>query len=260
MALFGAERFFTDGERDDRLEAAAVVGQRLAHLLLRTDGPGSSGRIGMPLDETPLSAVATTLLEGREAAQRGTTDELLASLAAGTLDAAIVFTPLGDRRVREALASGTLRLESVRVPSGAQTARTMPFLMDARIPAGAYPRTQGAVDTVGLQVVLAAVSRGYAAHSAAGGPATALPATGMPLSRSQVDRLSGASGAFQAPHPTLPSAWSPPPAPIDEPVFSSVRALDTSLNVFAIGFLLFVVAQTARPRRNTQSRPSTGRE
>ena len=252
LALLTADRFFGPDGRDDRLEAAAVVGQQLAHVMVREGTAGVDGSFGLPNEASGAAAVATALVPDATVAARGTTAELLDELRSGALDAALVFGPAGDRRIREALAAGGLRLQPVHVGAGAGSARTMPFLIDARIPAGAYPSQAEAVDTVGVQVVLAAVSREFAASAAAGGPATALPATGTPLSRAQVERLSNATGAFQAPHPALPSAWTPPPAPVDAPVFSSARALDTTLNAGTIAFLFFVVLQTMRPRRRTE--------
>ena len=246
LALVGAAHFFGDEGRDDRLEAAVVVGERLAHAVVRTGSAGLSGRVGLPLETDRLSVVADTLVGGRTPELRGEASELLAALATGSLDGTLLFAPLGDNAVRDALAAGGLEVVPVRVPATPNAARATPFLVDARIAGGTYPGQPRAVETVGAQVLLAAVSRGFAAAAAAGGPATALPATGTPLSRDQVDRLASAVGSLEAPHPALPSAWTPPPAPIDSPVFSKARALDTALNVFAICFLLFVVAQVAR--------------
>ncbi|WP_152054135.1 glycine betaine ABC transporter substrate-binding protein [Tautonia marina] len=257
LALLGAERFFTlpddaNGEdappdRETRIEAAAVVGTRLVHVVRRRSEQGDapadplSGRVGVPPIGSGAALVAQSLLDdGQEPDASGDPATLLDAVRNGQLDVAILVLPVGDLELPEG-AGEELELQSLANWLSPSRALRAPFLRPARIAAGSYEGQPEPVETLGVQVLLAGPSRRAVALTANSGPAAALTVTGLPLEPDQVQALATATGVPEAPDPTLPSAWSrQPPAP--DPTLSIASAiLSTVLNILAIAFLIWVI-------------------
>ena len=271
LAILGAERFFArDGARppirESRVEALAVLGTRMIHLVRRSppsDGRSSlSGRVGVPPAGSGGALVAGALLtlSGSRVAMRGTPDLLLDALAQNRLDAVLLLAEAGDARVAERMGKHKLALLPMvweKLVSGQVTgwlspekAVQLPYLRPARIPAGTYPGQDGEVETLGSQVVLAGPARGAMTPAGGGGPAAALPTRGKHLDRKLVEALARATGVPEAPDPVLPSAWSvrPVTGAEQQDQGSGLEVLDTSLNLAAISFVAWLFFLLRRRR------------
>lgn len=252
LALLGAERFFTlpddaPPDRETRIEAAAVVGTRLVHVVRRRSEQGDapadplSGRVGVPPIGSGAALVAQSLLDdGQEPDASGDPATLLDAVRNDQLDVAILVLPVGDLELPEG-SGEELELRSLAGWLSPSRALRAPFLRPARIAAGSYEGQPDPVETLGVQVLLAGPSRRAVALTANSGPAAALTVTGLPLEPDKVQALATATGVPEAPDPTLPSAWSrQPPAP--DPTLSIASAiLSTVLNILAIAFLIWVI-------------------
>ena len=271
LAILGAERFFArDGARppvrESRVEAVAVLGTRLAHLVRkspRSDArSGLSGRVGVPPAGSGGALVAEALLTlaGNSPAMRGSPAVLLDALAGGKLDAALLLAEAGDARLTQRMGRHKLTLlPLVRKQLGPEQgsgglspdkAMQLPFLRPARLPAGTYPGQDRDVETLGCQVVLAGPARSVNPRAGGGGPATALTTVGKHLDRQQVEALAKATRVAEAPDPVLPSAWRVSPSPAaDQPHPGSSQAvLDTSLNLAAVSFVVWLLFLLRRER------------
>ncbi len=272
LAILGAERFFArDGSRppvrESRVEAVAVLGTRMVHLLRRSprsDGnPGLKGRIGIPPSGSGGALVAQALLTlaGSSVAMRGTPELLLAALTRGKLDAVLLLAEPGDARVADGISKHKLTLVPMiweRLVSGQvsgwlspEKAVQLPYLRPARIAAGTYPGQDREVETLGCQVVLAGPARAAMPPAGGGGPAAALPIRGKHLARKQVEALAKATRVAEAPDPVLPSAWSVrSPATGDQPdQGNGLAMLDTSLNLAAVSFVAWLLFLLRRRRK-----------
>jgi len=238
LALVGAERFFVDGVRDERLEAAVVVGERYVIAITRDGDPTRTGPIGLPPAGSGARSIVAAAVGLDDATVEGDAAELVVAVAENRVDTAYVVTALDDPAVREALDAHDLHVGAPPLAGGS----TLPVLLPARVPATTFAGQRAAFDTRAVQVVLASVSADRASREATGGPATALHAGGVPLLAEQRDAMVAASRVAEAPHPALPSAWTPAPTPDDAPVLTLARALDTALNAFAF-FFLFATAR-----------------
>lgn len=237
LAVLGAERFFVwDGSgpprRDDRLSATAVLGTRVLHELRRTDGD----RIGAPPQGSGAAMLAEAVLDAPPAV-RGDAETLVARLADGTIDAAILVEALPSPAIAGAMRTDpTLRLIAIEPPGG-------PVLRPVRIPVGTYPEQREPVPTVGAQVLLAAPAPSTTADAVVG-PAAALRIGGHPLSAAEVSRLHDALGEAELPDPALPSPWNAstratPPSTVGQQVFDTVANLFTLLFLAWLAWLMF---------------------
>ncbi|MEW4567010.1 glycine betaine ABC transporter substrate-binding protein [Tautonia sp. JC769] len=261
LALLGAERFFSargdgDGDappdRDTRIEAAAVVGTRMVHVVRRRsdgdEGAGDdaasdplSGRVGVPPLGSGAALIAQSLLgDDRRPDASGDPATLLDAVRNGRLDAAILVLPVGDLEFPEGAAEA-LELRSLGGWLSPSRALRAPFLRPARIAAGSYVGQPEPVETLGVQVVLAGPSRRAVSLTANSGPAAALTVAGLPLDPDEVQALAAATGVPEAPDPTLPSSWSRQPAAPDPTLSVASAILGTVLNVLAIAFSIWVI-------------------
>lgn len=252
LALMGAERFFpglVDGgpDRETRVEAAAVVGFRLVHLVRRA-GDGAedplSGRIGVPPGGSGSGIIARRILgRDREPERTGTDRELVEAVRQGGLDAAIVLAPAGEVPGLSSRSGDGPPLELRPLPGWLTPSRAvrMPFLRPARIAAGSYAGQGGPVETLGVQVLLAGPGRRAVPLTANSGPASALTIAGLPLDPEEVEALAEATRVPEAPDPTLPSSWGRRPAEADDEGSTAAEAMGTILNVLAIAFVVWVV-------------------
>ncbi|WP_169977642.1 glycine betaine ABC transporter substrate-binding protein [Tautonia rosea] len=254
LALLGAERFFTTRsnsddppDRETRIEAAAVVGTRLIHVVRRrSDQEGAtadplSGRVGVPPIGSGAALVAQSLLDdGREPDASGDPSTLLDAVRNDQLDVAILVLPVGDLEFPEGSSEG-LELRSLAGWLSPSRALRAPFLRPARIAAGSYVGQPDPIETLGVQVLLAGPSRRAVSLTANSGPAAALTLAGLPLEPDEVQALAAATGVPEAPDPTLPSSWSRQPTAPDPSLSVASAILSTVLNILAIAFLIWVI-------------------
>ncbi len=246
LGIVGSERFFSAGgdtvaAREERIEAVAVLGVRMVHVVRRADDGGDAlqGRVGVPEAASGGARVGEVLLGATEPAARGPADELLDQVRGGTLDAAVLLAPEGDPGIARAVGEGGLRLVSLEALGADLRSRHAPYLRPSRVAAGTYPGQGTAVETLSAQVVLAGPSRG-SVTGPAGGPASALPVEGRSIPRATVEALAAATGVPEAPDPVLPSAWAEVPTGAgDEGPGSPV--VDKVANGLVIAFLLSLV-------------------
>jgi hypothetical protein len=259
LALLSAERFFRlDGDegllrRDERLEALAVVGFRLVHVIRRTKEPEGSpafqGRIGLAAVGTSGELIGRMLLSmtGVTPTVHSTEAGLLDRVREGQLDAALLVVPVGDPSLARALATGALRLAPL--PSDQAfggVLLTAPYLRPTRVPSGTYAHQDEAVDTYGLQVVLAGPARTPSETRIGGGHVAALRERGQPLTEVEIRRLAEAMPIAEQPDPALPSAWTFRSAE-RAPFRRDVGWLDTMLNLLIFAFLLWLVHLVLHP-------------
>jgi hypothetical protein len=218
LGLFGAERFFPSANgaeevrRDPRTEAVGVVGIRMLHIVRRRDdlSPPLTGKLGL-LPAASGGGKVGAALAGRakgRIARRGDPAELMAAVRKGKLDAALVLAKAPDPDFAERLAgSEELVLRGLGNWLSPERAASMPYLRPARIPADTYAHQAYPVETLGVQVVLAAPApRGDSTLLT--GPAGALRTGSAPLQPRQVAALVEASPVGELPDPALPSPWS----------------------------------------------------
>jgi hypothetical protein len=193
---------------------------------------------------TPTIGEAVTAGLGLEALRRDDFPALLAALADGSSDVAIVPAFAGDASIRAALADGTVRLAPVVDLLDAEQLLRAPWLRRARIPAGIYPEEPAPVETVSTQILLAGPIHRFAHHQVVGGPAAAVPLSGPTLTVEQLETLVDAIGIPETPDPALPSAATPR----EDPSASSAW-LDGILNAIVIAFLAWLFVMVAAPKR-----------
>jgi glycine betaine transporter len=242
LAVVGAETFFDPVMgREERAEAVAVLGFRTVHVLTRTTGSDPfAGAVGVAPAGSGAGRVGRDMLAltGIEPALSARPAELLDALRAGEIDTALMMTHEGDTDVALALQQDGMSLRSLGGWLTAERAAGCPYLRETRIPAGTYTGQDAPLDSLGSQVVLAGPAPRLGA-AGAGGPAAALPSSGLPLSRAQVVALADAAGVLEAPDPALPSAWTR--APVGSRRGSrAADTLDTVLNALAVMFLVWL--------------------
>lgn len=267
LAVLGAERFFYQGsggppQRESRVEAVAVLGTRMVHLIRRDAGPKApadpmSGRVGVGEAGSGRLLVAKELVALSSSAMPAAHDRprrLLQLVLAGKLDAALILAEPGDSVLVTAFTQGGLKLCSLPQRSsgtgalGPKEALKLPYLRPARIPAGTYAGQDEQVETLAAQVLLAGLAPG-GPPVGAGGPAAALPFN-QPLTQEEIEALAKATKVAEAPDPVLPSAWGPS-ARKREPTEdrdTTRTVLDTGLNVLAIAFLVWLVVLVRREK------------
>ena len=263
LALMGAERFFLDSDgdasdRETRVEAVAVVGTRLVHLVRRAEDRSSdplSGRVGVPEAGSGAGIIAQGVL-GHERVPEvpGTSVRSLRRFGTSGSMSPILVAPVGDSEaIASAVSEGSLKLRSLPDWLTPSRAVRLPFLRPARIAAGRYAGQEESIETLGVQVLLAGPSRQAVPLTASSGPASALTIAGLPLEPEEVESLARATGVPETPDPTLPSAWSRRPAGPIEGRSTAFAVLSTLLNVLAITFLLWIFHLAFRPARPTAS-------
>jgi glycine betaine/choline ABC-type transport system substrate-binding protein len=247
LAIIGANRFFpeTEGQkfekRDNRIEAAAVLGMVYLHILRRTDTPSLEnvldGTIGVGLPGTSRARLASLILRAanKQPTIFGGTKELIQQVKNAEIDAALIFELSGNADINEALAEGTLSLQGL--PQEFET--LAPFLPPVRIPGETYARQTEPIDTLGLQIVLASPSPNIDPGPLGGGPAAALLKQNPPLSVEQARALAQAIGNPEPPDPILPSVWMRSVRDAHKPGEGTFlqNLLDTTLNVGILVFL-----------------------
>jgi hypothetical protein len=260
LAIIGANRFFPETEgkkfekRDNRIEAAAVLGTAYLHILRRTAAPSLDnvleGTIGIGLPGTSRARLASLIL--REANKQPTifaeTKDLIQQVRNAEIDAAVIFELPGNADIDKALTDGTLSLQGL--PQEFET--LAPFLPPVRIPSGTYASQTEPIDTLGLQIVIASPSPIIDPGPLGGGPAAALLLQNPPLSVEQAHALAQAIGNPEPPDPILPSVWMRSAVDAHKPGEATIgqNLLDTTLNVGILVFLVWIgMLVVQRPTR-----------
>jgi glycine betaine/choline ABC-type transport system substrate-binding protein len=194
--------------RDPRLEAIAPVGRRPFLMVLRAEtaqAPGSplSARVGVQPGWTAGGRVAARMLSlaGQRPHRRAASGQLVADVKAGDLDAAILLLDQGARAALQGLSGNRVQVSGL--------SRWLPappfFLNEQRLPAKAVPGALTPVDTLSMQLLLAAPSPRGRSGALHGGPASAVATGGLPLPLNEAKALAAASEAAEPLEPVLPT-------------------------------------------------------
>jgi glycine betaine/choline ABC-type transport system substrate-binding protein len=256
LGLFGAERFFppANGDervrRDPRAEAVAVAGVRLLHIVRRRDdmGPPLRGQLGLLPAGSGAGRIGEAIARQAqgEVATRGSTEELVAAVRQGELDAALILAQAPDPDFAERLAHNEeLVLRGLGEWLTPERSAKMPYLRPARIPAETYAHQDFPVETLGVQVVLAAPAP-TGETTLLSGPAGALQTGSTPLQSHQVDALVEASPVGELPDPALPSPWSLRGGTDRGNDRAAEATLDSLLNLLVWAFLGWLVVLLLR--------------
>ncbi len=232
MALVEADAFFDltgpEPVRDERFEAVAAVGQSVVHLLGRPgSAPITAIAVGPP--GTPSNRMGGVIAAGLGldatlvAAEDATAEGYRALLDSGAADAALVVAPIGNETVNGLIDGSGLRLRGLEGWKEKANLVRYPFLREVRVPAGTYGAQPLAVDTLGAQVVLAAMAPATGDMVGDQGPITAsttvlalpddtvvslveaIPGTTL------IDPTLRQAAALAPPEPTRPAAINPAP-------------------------------------------------
>lgn len=267
-ALLGSDAFFEldDGrvQRVPAIEVVGVVGSRLAHLLARRDTPplqqlehvrigvgpegGSSHRIaGFLASESGGERVSVIpIADPRESSDR---------LRRGEIDALFLMGSIGHAGLMAVLgADSSLELRPVDEVLRMDTLARFPFLRRALIPAGSYPGQTRAIESFSTQAVLAA---GRLVGGSAIGDAGPANIPGLRLDEQHrvqprtARNLQAALGRGEDVDPILPMSPGLLPEIASEEARVSFQPAFALFNVFAIGFLVWVISLYFRPSPGT---------
>jgi glycine betaine/choline ABC-type transport system substrate-binding protein len=259
LAIIGADRFFSKtkdqlfGERETRLEAAAVLGTGYFHLIRREgqEGPQNvlSGNIGVDVLGSDRARLASLILQtvNKEPTVFAPHADLVEMLNNGEIDGALILAVSGESVIVQALTDTNLTVRSLPKEL---IKNLPPYFSSVRIPGGTYPGQAGEIDTVGIEVLLAGPSPSFTAGPLGGGPAAALLTQNLPLSVEQADALAKAIGNPEPPDPILPSVWvrSLVDSQGTRALTAGQNLLDTTLNLGIVLFLGWLVVLVLRGR------------
>jgi glycine betaine/choline ABC-type transport system substrate-binding protein len=249
LALMGAERLFIHRgaaiTRRSDIEAIAVANQRLVHVLYPHGKVGKlQGRIGVGPKGSGSAKVGSEILAtiGGSPASYDETPNLVASLAEGKLDAAIVLASPGDTQISEALARHQVELAGLTDPS---LRSRLPHLRPARIPPSTYAEQTQPIETLHSQVVLVGPAP-RTRTAMMGGPNAHLLGAAQPLTVEEARALVSASDAKQLPDAMLPSIWSRVNERSLPDTDATNSAVETALNLAVFVFIGWLVILTFR--------------
>ena len=258
MALVGADTFFDLSgavpTRDDRFEAVAVVGQNVVHVVGRGDlksiktlatGPEGSdtGRLGTVL----ISGLG---LEAKlKPVEAGTPEAIIETVTSGGADAALVVAPLGNRAIARMIDGVAFKIMPLDAWKGGANLVRYPFLREVRVPANTYRAQRQAIDTLGVQVVLAGMAP--VAGDAVGdqGP-SAVSTTIAPIPGATIKTITGAIPGKLLVDPTLRQAAALAPV-LPTPPASINPAADVSvMNILIVLMFVGLFWLYGRPERS----------
>jgi len=204
LAVAGVDSFY-EVEGDSAMltspaEALGVVGFQVAHVITRQNGPASLvevGKLGVGQAGSSSDRVARMALAGIGLGEvnvvSGQDAELgiqFEAMAKGLVDALFVMAPLGDTAVLDLLEGGAFKLLPIQGWTEGNAPLRFSFLRQIQIPQGTYDGQTAAVETLGVQMVLAGPSGGREAFGAQG-PGTTGTAATQPLHVHRVGALQG---------------------------------------------------------------------
>ncbi len=260
LALVSSEAFFdlsgAAPAQDSRFEAVAAIDQNLVHVIVRLAGPTNLGAVTAFRTGPEGSSsyrVANMLAEGLglsagvQGSEFESTPELLSQLTEGSTEAAIVFSPEGDRALIDALATGDYRLMPILNWSDGPNLVKYPFMRPTRIAGGTYSSQFSAIETLGAQLVLAGPAD-QSSNDIVGDQGPSSISTDItPISSTAVTTLNASIPGTLLIDPTLKQAAALAPA-LPEPPASISPATDISiLNLIVICMLVWLVWLFVRP-------------
>ena len=260
LALVGADAFLDFSTpaptRDERFEAVAVISRNLIHVVSRLDGPSNLGGIGKlavgpegSSSQRIGSVLVTGLGLGAELmpVEADGAAAMVAAVADGTADAAVVPAPEGNKSLAEALteAEGVRLLAVSGWSEGANLVR-YPFLRETRIAGGVYKGQLGSLETLGTQLVLAGPAP--VEGDAVGDLGPSSVAVGVsPITDAAVRALNEAIAGSLLIDPTLRQAAALAPE-LPEPPEAINPAADISiLSLVIVIFFVWVIWLYIRP-------------
>jgi hypothetical protein len=173
---------------------------------------------------------------------------LFERLRAKGLDAIVVLAEVGNPALVAALNASDLALWPLSSSMATTGDLEMPpYLRSARIPPGSYRGQAEAIETFGVQVVLAAPARRDDLQLS-GGHAAALQTVARPLAPAEVEAMVEATRFPEPPDPVLPSAWTGGSSSSDSGVAQTW--VDPLLNALLLLFLGWLVLSVVRPPRD----------
>ena len=258
MALVGADTFFDLSgavpTRDNRLEAVAVVGQNVVHLVGRGDlkaiktlatGPEGSdtGRLGTVLiSGLGLEAKLTPV-------EAGTPEAIIETVTSGGADAALVVAPLGNRAIARMIDGVAFKVMPLDAWKGGANLVRYPFLREVRVPANTYRAQRQAIDTLGVQVVLAGMAPVTGDAVGDQGP-SAVSTTIAPIPDATIKTITAAIPGKLLVDPTLRQAAALAPV-LPTPPASINPAADVSImNVLIVLMFVGLFWLYGRPERS----------
>lgn len=273
LAVAGIESFYAlaDGEAQlsTQAEALGVVGYRLVHVIARASIEGGFAgikKLGVGEAGSASDRVARMVLAGLErdgmqlisgaSNASGPSGDLKAqfeAMAKGLVDAIFVMAPVGDPTILDLMKSGNYRLLPIEGWNQGDAPLRFSFLRAAKVPAGAYPGQDAAVETLSTQVVLVGPP-GQREEFGAQGPGTTGTAATQPIPADTIRSLSQALGATEAVDPAAPVTAALRPE-LDEGPQPLVADAATSLvniavTVFLVWLVYLLVARVP-PRKST---------
>ena len=272
IAIMGAENFFEAGESGpvakQRAQAFAVLGYKSAHLFV--------GRFGSINDLSAISRIATQqegsgsavvlemMLNSLERSdvevihQQMTLTEQLQELANGNFDGIFIMANQGDRQIRDALQSGSVRLIGLDEWSEGGHAARYSFIRPTIIPADTYPSQSDSVQSVSTQFVLAGPVE-IQQEAGEVGPGTAGVGNVAPIGAATVMAIREALGSQEVIDPAVPvhSALVPTIEVIDRSL--PFRADVSIINILIILFTIWVLYTCFLPSPRTFTMPDNNK-
>ncbi|MEM6932019.1 MAG: glycine betaine ABC transporter substrate-binding protein [Pseudomonadota bacterium] len=260
LALVSSEAFFdlsgASPSRDSRFEAVAAVDQNVAHIVVHLGGPTNLNAVTAFLTGPEGSSshkVATILAAGLglsaeiKGSEVESTAALLSALTEDSTEAAVVFSPEGDRALIDALAEGSYRLMPILNWSDGPNLVKYPFMRPTRIAGGTYSSQFAAVETLGAQLVLAGPTD-QSANDIVGDQGPSSIVTDLtPISSTAVMAINESIPGTLLIDPTLQQAAALAPA-LPEPPASINPATDISiLNLLVVSLFVWLVWLFVRP-------------
>lgn len=260
LAMIGADGFFDfstpSPTRDEQFEAVAVVGQNLIHVVTRLDGPtrldgietlavGPGGSSSHRLGSVLISGLGLTA--NLSTVEADSAAAMIAAVAGGEADAAVIPAPEGDKGLIDALnATDGLRLLAITGWNEGANLVRYPFLREARISSGVYPGQFGAIDTLGTQLVLAGPAPVVGDAVGDVGPSSVAVSL-SPISDDAVKALNSAIPGTLLIDPTLKQAAALAPVLPVPPASINPSADVSILSLAVVIFLVWVVWLYIRP-------------
>ena len=257
IAVLGAESFLRIHpdklpKLDPRIEALAVVGHRMIHLIGKKDGPNPAGalmeiqRLGVGLEGSSSHQVAGILLDaygltGEIALKFGLFEEQIRAMEEDELDAILKMAVLEDNQISLSFRERNLALKPITGWNQEDRQFRYPFFRLSTISAGTYPEVDGPVETLSAQVVLAGPCS-QKGHLGDGGPGSAIQLARKYLPTAMKRKLVKAIGTGESIDPTLPGenvgriSRRQKHLPINPSPGTSILS---ALLLFGLGFLIY---------------------
>ena len=254
LAAAGVESFYSlagsDAEVSSQAEALGVLGYRFAHIVTRDpslQGFSDIKKLGTGQEGSSSDRVARMVLAGLEvtgvqiiSGAHGDLKSQFEAMTTGIVDAIFVMAPVGDKTTQDLMKDGSYRLLPIEGWSDGTAPLRFSFLRSAKVPAGAYPGLESAVETLSTQVVLVGPP-GKREEFGAQGPGTTGTAATQPIPPETVRKLAEAIGSTEAVDPAAPTADALRPELEEGPQPLVADAATSIVNLLVTAFLVYMV-------------------